>query len=328
LAIRQGHESADICHKGRGCFHIAVVRFLSITFLILFTVANARAEKRISLAGEKAIGDPLPADLDSILTTSTSEWRSPLLEVYRWDRFPDILIIDTIDLQLQDRMFTRLAYFLEKKGFRGKLMTNAQLAGRHGWNAHDYSPAGLASFFSAAAARAFPLNAEEKALEDLALRVGILLPQGAQVVSGKGGVLAVSRGSSAIERRYLLTHESFHGVFFSSAAYREFCFELWGSLPLAERRFYENFLDSLGYDGDDRFLAVNEFQAYLMQQPLEYASGYFERFLARFRAQDKNVIDPAALAATAAQLDDFLRSHFGLQAGETVLPGSRKVQGQ
>ena len=294
--------------------------------MILFTVADAYAEKRISLASEEVVGDPLPADLDSLLATSISEWRSPLLEVYRWDRFPDILVIDTIDLQFQNRMFTRLAYFVEKKGFRGRLMTNAQLAGRHGWNAHDYGPEGLASFFNAAAARAFPLNVEEKALEALALREGVLVPHGVQVVSGKGGVLAISRGSSAIERRYLLTHESFHGVFFSSPAYREFCFELWDSLPLAERRFYKNFLDSLGYDGDDRFLAVNEFQAYLMQQPLEYASGYFERFLARFREQGQEVIDPAAFTATAAQLDEFLRSRFGLQAGETVLRGGRRTQ--
>ena len=228
------------------------------------------------------IGEPLPASLDEVLRTPTSSWRSALLEAFRWDRFPDIVVIDTIDFQVQDRMFTRLAYFVEKKGYRGRLMTNAQLAGRHGWNAHDYGPDGLASFYNAASEQGFPLDPEEKALESLAQRQGILVSHGDRVAPGTGGVLAISRSSSEIERRYLLTHESFHGIFFSSAAYRSFCFQLWDSLPSDERHFYTSFLDSLGYDGADRFLAVNEFQAYLMQQPLEYAASYFKRFLARF----------------------------------------------
>ena len=302
---------------GRGAA-IGVVRFLPVILLVLLIPMRAFAENKAVLDGD-SIGDPLSADLDEILTTPASQWRSPLLEVYRWDRFPDILIIDTIDLPLQDRMFTRLAYFVEKKGFRGKLLTNERLAGRHGWNAHDYGPDGLASFFNAASEHMFPLNTEEKALEDLALREGILVADGDRVAAGEGGVLSISRGSSAIERRYLLTHESFHGIFFSSAEYRDFCFRLWDSLPSAERRFYRTFLDSLGYDSGNRFLAVNEFQAYLMQQPLAYAPGYFERFIIRFKdAGMKTAIDPARLVAAAKALDAFLFSRFEQHAGETL----------
>jgi hypothetical protein len=85
----------------------------------------------------------------------------------------------------------------------------------------------------------------------------------------------------------------------------------------------------LGYDGDDRFLAVNEFQAYLMQQPLEYAVSYFKRFLARFgEPGTDNAIEAARLVATAKELDGFLRLNFGLQAGETVLPVGQGVQRQ
>src|SRR5208337_1496261 len=54
--------------------------------------------------------------------------------------------------------------------------------------------------------------------------------------------------------------------------------QLWDSLPKAEKKFYTSFLDSLGYDTADPTLVVNEFQAYLMQQPLKYAGPYFERF--------------------------------------------------
>ena len=250
-----------------------------------------------------------------------STWRSPQLEVYRWDRFPDILVIDSASFRIQDRMFTRLAYFLEKKGFRGKLMTNAQLTGRHGWNAHDYGPDGLASFYNTASDQGFPLNREEMALEALALQENILRADAARLLPGQGGVLAFSRSSSDIERRYLLTHESFHGIFFSSSAYRDFVFNLWDSLPENERRFYTSFLDSLGYDGEDRFLAVNEFQAYLMQQPLQYAASYFKRFLARFdEAGAGSGVDADRLEATARELDTFLQSTFGLRAGETIAP--------
>ncbi len=275
------------------------------------------------------IGEPLTADLDQLMNTPISSWRSPALEVFRWDRFPGILVIDTIDFNVQDRMFTRLAYFVEKKGYRGRLMTNAQLAGRHGWNAHDYGPDGLAAFYNAASEQGFPLNPEEKALESLALREDILVSDGDRVMPGTGGVLAFSRASSEIERRYLLTHESFHGIFFSSVAYRDFCFQLWDSLSAGERQFYVNFLDSLGYDGGDRFLAVNEFQAYLMQQPLKYAPSYFQRFIARFAEQETGTAGLATrLVQTAKKLDGFLQLTFGIQAGETILPSNPGAQGQ
>ena len=293
------------------------LRLVLPALVLLFTAGEARAEG--ALPGGEAFAAPIAADLDQVVSAPTASWRSPVLEIYRWDRFPDIIVIDTVDFHVQDRMFTRLAYFVEKKGFRGKLLTNARLAGRHGWNAHDYGPDGLASFFNAASETAFPLNPEEKALESLALQEGILLPDGERVAPGRGGILAISRSSSAVERRYLLTHESFHGIFFSSAEYRQFCFRLWDSLPPEERRFYRSFLDLLGYDGDDRFLAVNEFQAYLMQQPLEYALSYFQRFFARFgQPGAPGSVQPDTIMAAAEELDGYLRSSFGVRAGETV----------
>ena len=266
---------------------------------------------------------PLRASLDQILTTAPSQWRSPSQETFRWDVFPDIVILDTIDFAAQDRTFTRIAYFLEKRGFRGRLLRNTQLAGRHGWNAHDYGPDGLASFFNAAEDIQFPLNAEEVALRTLAIDQGILSLYGGHFQPGRGGILGLSRSSTLIERRYLLTHESFHGIFFSSREYRDFCFQLWDSLTPGEREFYRSFLDFLGYDSADESLAVNEFQAYLMQQPLEYAPAYFERFT-KLLSQNgaRGTIDPARLLASARSLGAFLQDRFGLSAGGTVHVGA------
>ncbi len=300
-----------------------------VVFLALFTPAEAYPEPGSSLPAGAKINDPITADLEQVLRTHIATWRSPQLEVFRWDLFPDVLVVDTRDFHLQDRMFTRLAYFVEKKGFSGTLMTNRQLSGRHGWNAHDYGPDGLASFYNTARAKMFTLNPEETALESVAIREGILVLQDERVAPGRGAVLSISRSSSAIERRYLLTHESFHGVFFSSLEYREFCFQLWDSLPEVERQFNRGFLDSLGYDSKDRLLAVNEFQASLMQQPLEYAASYFERFLARFAEQETHgTVKASSLVATAEALDAFLHSNLGLRAGETVFPVSQEAQGR
>ena len=262
---------------------------------------------------------PLRASLDQILAAASSKWRAPSEEIFRWEMFPDIIILDTIDFTVQDRTFTRIAYFLEKRGFRGRLLRNTELTGRHGWNAHDYGPAGLASFFNAAEDVQFPLNAEERDLRTLAIEQGVLSRDGGRFQPGRGGILGLSRSSTAIERRYLLTHESFHGIFFSSQEYRDFCFRLWDSLTPGEREFYKGFLDTLGYDSADEFLAVNEFQAYLMQQPLEYASAYFERFV-KLLSQNgaRAAIDPARLLVHARSLDAFLQYRFGISAGGTL----------
>jgi len=268
------------------------------------------------------LASPIPASLEQVLDAPASAWRSSAVEVYRWDLFPDVVILDTARFAVQDRMFTRLAYFLEKRGFRGKLLGNARLAGRHGWNAHDYGAEGLAAFFSAAAETSFPLNPEELAVRQLAADQGIISLSRGRFNPGRGAVLAICRSSSALERRLLLAHESFHGIFFFSEAYRGFCMALWDSLTMEEKAFFESFLDSLGYDSADPTLVVNEFQAYLMQQPLEYAASYFDRFI-RLRADSgtASVVQPLQLVENARSLDEFLRPRFGFGAGGLLLAG-------
>ena len=133
---------------------------------------------------------------------------------------------------------------------------------------------------------------------------------------GVGGVISISRSSSAIERRLLLTHESFHGIFFASPEYRAFCFQLWDSLDPRARSFFVKFLDELGYDGDSRFLAVNEFQAYLMQQPVRFASAYFERVVKRFAPGE--AVPERTIVNAARRLDNYLESRFGIRAGRTL----------
>ena len=255
--------------------------------------------------------------LAQVLAAPPSTWDNSSFGLYRWDRFPSILILDTIDFRFQDRMFSRLAFFLEKRGFRGRLLGDVELETMHGWNAHDYGPPGLSSFFNAMQREGLVPNPEEMTLLSLLMDEGILTIDRDLFVPGRGGVLSISQSSSAIERRFLLSHESFHGIFFASPDYRAFCFRLWDSLNPAERAFFTRFLDELGYDGESRYLAVNEFQAYLMQQPARFAPGYFERVNRRFGGAGERV-SAASILASARALDSYLGFRFGVHAGEAL----------
>ncbi len=292
---------------------------LSALFLLSIWSASAQNVRAPSAASALS-SSPIEASLEEVLSAPVSSWRSPALELFRWNQFPSIIIVDTRDFRVQDRLFARLAYFVEKLGHRGTLLTNAQLIGKHGWNAHDYGPEGLAAFFNAAARVHFPLNEEEVALRGLALTEGMVTSTGSELKAGEGGILSISRGSGSIQRRQLLAHESFHGIFFASPDYSSYCYTLWDSLPPPERLYYTKFLAALGYDSVDRSLAVNEFQAYLMQQPMGYVASYFERFAAILAgAGVTEPPDAARIRQTATLLDSFLQSHFEIAAGSALL---------
>ena len=290
--------------------HPAVATVLKGFVLVLIALFVPFA----AVAGTSAA--PISAPLSRVLAASAATSDSSFI-LYRWDRFPSILILDTVDYHFQDRMFSRLAFFLEKRGFRGRLLSNGELEKLHGWNAHDYGPEGLASFFTEVDHERFVLNPEEETLKELALQHGIIQTVSGGFAPGTGGVLSISRSSSAIERRLLLVHESFHGVFFASPEYRSFCFQLWDSLDSAVRSFFIRFLDELGYDGSFRYLVVNEFQAYLMQQPARYAPDYFLRVAKRFAGEGSGVPQTAILDASH-RLNDFLESRFGIVAGGSL----------
>ncbi|GHV83297.1 hypothetical protein AGMMS50212_06370 [Spirochaetia bacterium] len=91
----------------------------------------------------------LNADPRVILNYPKELWRNKDYEYFAWDIFPSVLIFDTINYDVQDRLFKRLAFFSEKKGFRGRLARDEEIASLHGWNAHDYNSKSLVNFFNA-----------------------------------------------------------------------------------------------------------------------------------------------------------------------------------
>ena len=223
-------------------------------------------------------------------------------------------MFDTADYETQARLFKRLAFFVEKRGFRGRMLSDAELAGRHGWNAHNYRPEGLSSFFTQAEAHAVELNAEEDLLRELLLANGVIRRSADDgYAPGKGGVLAISQSSYPLLRELLITHEAFHGVFYEDEAFRDGVREIWNGLSQAERSYWRDLLSYMTYDPADEYLMINEFQAYLMQQPLERVRGYLRGVLAPRFAR--------ARPAQRGRIERFLSEH-----PDTFIRAARAVE--
>lgn len=271
---------------------------------------------------------PLAADPGAVLIYDPDAWRQREYELFSWSRLPGILILDTASYEVQSRFFKRVAFFVEKQGFRGRLLRNEEFAGLHGFNAHDYRAEDLARFFREAEAQGFPLNPEEKLLEEILIYNGVLRFE-EEIVAGRGGILSISRSSYPLLRRHLLTHECFHGVFFSLPEYREACFQAWERLSAEEKEYWKLFFDWMNYDTEDRYLVVNEYQAYLFQQPLSEVRSYLggvtaSRLIASYPQKEQSI-----RRFLAEDPDSFERSYrnLALRLAELAsLEGGRVVE--
>ncbi|MDR0589651.1 MAG: hypothetical protein LBG25_03810 [Spirochaetaceae bacterium] len=231
---------------------------------------------RLVQAPERSLPSAIPADPGVVLVYDQALWRDRRYEVFQWEHFPSVLIFDTADYAVQDRLFKRIAFFVEKKGSAGRLMGDQELAVLHGWNAHDYRAEDLAAFFTAARTKNFPLSPEEEELEIILRKAGILNSSG----PGRGAVLSISRESSDYLRGLFMTHEGFHGLFFIDEEFREFCRRRWEGLAPTAKRFLRSYFDYQGYDVNNTSLVINEFMAHCLQQPVSRVSWYFGEVLA------------------------------------------------
>jgi hypothetical protein len=285
--------------------------------------------------------EPVTADPGMILAWPQEEWRDPRFEIFRWEGFPEVLIFDMADYDVQDRFLKRLAFFTEKKGFRGRLARDGEIAGLHGWNAHDYSARSLADFFDAARKSDFPLLKEERELESILLSQGVLRHEGGSIVPGRGAVISVSRQSEEYLRNLFMTHEGFHGLYFTDGEFREFCKNRWERFRDPGRRFILSYFDFQAYDVTDTDLVINEFMAHVLQQSASQAERYFGENLPnrmisaspwrRASLPETETVSPqgisswpeigAIFAAEAEAFSAYVNRRWGLAAGRV-----RKVQ--
>ncbi len=274
--------------------------------------------------------EPVPADPGLILAYRQDAWRDARYEVFRWERFASILIFDTADYGVQDRLFKRIAFFTEKAGYRGKIAADSEIASLHGWNAHDYRAEDLAAFFERARQTAFALNAEERELLRILTANGIVKLEGDAIAAGEGAVVSISRESEGYLRNLFMTHEAYHGLYFIDADFRRFAAERWDGLDPVARRFLKAYFDMHRYDVGDRNLMMNELMAYCLQQPTAAAAKYFGETLASRLEKDayrKGALPPKdeakgswpelarLFAEEAKAFDDYVADRWALRAG-------------
>jgi hypothetical protein len=237
------------------------------------------------------------------------------------------------DYAVQARMLNRLAFFVEKAGFRGRLAHDREIAGLHGWNAHDYRAEDLARFFEIANKTNFPLLAEERELENILLDCGIIINSGGMIMAGDGGLISISRESPDYLRYRFMAHEGFHGIFFIDEDFRNFSRERWQQLSAQAKRFIISYFGFQQYDTNDEYLLINEFMAHILQIPVPQAAGYFgitlpSRLENSWRQADLPARDQssgswpvlaAAFTREAEVFSAYVGSRWGLAAGRVHL---------
>ena len=259
--------------------------------------------------------EPITMDPYDILSYPMGNWRDSRFEVFRWDRFPEILIFDTATFAVQDRLLKRLAFFVEKAGFRGRLAHDAEIAGLHGWNAHDYKAEDLAIFFETARRTNFPLSQEERDLESILLAEGTIRRNVAsQIIPGRGAILSISRGSDANLRTRFMAHEGFHGIYFIDEDLRNFTRERWEIFPDDGKAMLLAFFHLQEYDITNTELVLKEFKAHVLQLPVGQLSWYFGIHLPN-----------RLLTENAALYRDYLPAREELRDGRRLWPDLARI---
>jgi hypothetical protein len=275
---------------------------------------------------------PIRSDPGRILSWERRDFRSTGFEAFRWDAFPDILILLCEDYATQDRLLKRLAFFVEKAGFRGRLATDAEISGLHGWNAHDYRSEDLARFFEAARAQSFPLGGAELGLRTLLESQGVIKEEGGGWKAGKGALLSVSLETEKGMRRRFMAHEGMHGLYFTQEKFREGVHRIWAGVEPDMRRYVMEFFDFKELDVSDPDLMANEFGAYFLQTPVDQTPDYFTGSVADFLEKDRGgdgryrgfaASRKSEFRDLSAALDALAEGEYGLGAGRTWRTAAR-----
>lgn len=273
---------------------------------------------------------PIRTDPGLMLYWNQNNWRSVDFELFEWDRFPGILFFDTRNYTIQDNFFRRMAFFAEKEGYKGRLLTDEELGTMHGFNALDYRPETLADYFNLAAKEKFPLNKEERLLKKICIENGLLIADGDSVKPGYGAIVSISRESYEGQRFQLINHEAWHSLYFIDENFKNFVAAIYYTIDPQCLGFLIDYFKSqahLGYDTNDEFLMKNEFMAYMIQQKVGATGPYFvsragwsdvRSFSPELSAYVINTNGQGFEEATKA-LNDFVFDNYGLIAGDVTL---------
>lgn len=285
----------------------------------------------------KAVLKPVYVDPGLIMEWRRDNWRGRDYELFAWDRFPHVLIFDTLNYAVQDDFFRRLAFFTEKAGYTGRLMSDSFLASQHGYNAHDYRAESLAAFFELARVTDFALNSRELLLKEILSANGIIrIASDGTVTAGTGAVISISQESPVYLRWTFIAHEGWHGIFFTDADFRNTVASLYYTVDQRALRAlirYFAVTPTLNYNTADDYLMKNEFMAYMLQRPLNQVREYYVNLAARPHAQQTMKQDADYILQTnadgyvsaATMLEQYVRDRWNLAAGRVWLINRQQV---
>lgn len=275
---------------------------------------------------------PIVTDPGFIANWPRSAWRRDDFEVFAWEQFPNVLFFDTKDYAVQDLLFKRLAFFVEKAGYVGRLVTDSVMKGQHGFNAHDYRAESLANFFELARINNFPLNEYEILLRDILIGHGIIsVRSDGSYSAGLGALVSISQESSNYLRWKFIAHEGLHCIYFTNSDFRREVADVYSSCDRTSLEFllkYFTVTASLNYDINDKYLIENEFMAYLLQQPLSEVADYFTKIVATkktINARCPELVEYVletegkGFYDAAKKLDNYLAAAWGFASGRVWL---------
>lgn len=289
----------------------------------LFIQQQPGADLRSAYVERLAESERILVDPGYLLLTELAA--DQVLSYFFWDANPEVGMLVFKDYATQDAYLKRLAFFVEKKGFLGRLARDEEIASLHGWNAHDYRAEDLARFFSEAAKLDFPLNPQEKWLEGFLESTGIIVRHGSLFSPGKGAFISISQESPAYLRRLFLVHELSHAIFFTDQGYRDLVMGLWASMSREERYFWLLYLGWMNYETRSDYLMANEMQSYLVQQGLGGVKKYFTETLPKRLLENHPELEEKItqymdvygdeFLKRARILSDWLGKSYGVKAG-------------
>ncbi len=279
-------------------------------------------------AAQRVDGSLVARSIDAAALAAGKDagWRRPDFEVYRWDAIPGFILLDTRNYEVQERLFHRLAFFVEKAGHVGRIEDYGAIAGLHGYFAHNYYNEDLARFFTLAEQTGIALLPEEEQLIDILESNGALRRRVDRYESTPGGILSISRESGPALRRLHVYHEVSHAVFYLDGGYAAACRDVWASLTPELRQFYRRFLAWQEYNIADSYLLINEFQAWTLHQKEAGVEDYFRKFAASQTERDLPKDHDAYRAIVEMQGEPFLDVHRRLH--EALLRASPTVTRQ
>lgn len=287
---------------------------------------------------------PISIDPGLIIKNNPGNWRNKDFEIYCWDRFPNLILIDTISYDFQDLMFKRLGAFVEKKQTAGKIPEGKDLDSLRAFNANDYNAHKLAEFFSIAEKQNIELNEQENILKNILLENQIIKKvehspdffendfSGENLYEAvSGGVISFSVESELYRRKLFFTHECFHGLFFIDEAFRKKVAEEYENADpglISFLKVYYEAVPSLQYNDSDLYLMQNEFMAYMTQLEYDKLINHFTDYVCSQLEEVKDYephIDyiqnegKLAVKTVNKNISDYLFSRWGLESGRCNL---------